>query len=101
MRDLLALLAAGTGTALATGIGAIPVFLLGDRAVALRPALWGFAAGAMGVASLLGLLLPALDAGSAVSVAVGLALGIAFVVAGRRFLSSPHEHADAMLERGL
>lgn len=101
MGDLLALLAAGTGTALATGVGAIPVFLLGDRATALRPALWGFAAGAMGVASVLGLLLPALDEGSIASALAGLALGAAFVLAGRRFLSTPHQHADALLARGL
>ena len=101
MGDLLVLLAAGTGTALATGLGAIPVFLLGNRAAALRPALWGFAAGAMGVASLLGLLLPALDEGSPASVAAGLALGVAFVAGGRRFLASPHEHADALLNRRL
>ena len=101
MRDVLALLAAGTGTALATGVGAIPVFLLGDRAVALRPALWGFAAGAMGVASILGLLQPALDEGSPATVAAGVALGVAFVLAGRRFLSSPHERADALLTRRL
>jgi zinc transporter, ZIP family len=101
MRDLLVLVVAGTGTALATGLGAIPVFLLGDRAIALRPALWGFAAGAMGVASLLGLLVPALDEGSPASVAGGLAVGIAFVLGGRRFLATPHERADALLDRRL
>jgi zinc transporter ZupT len=53
----LALLAlAGAGTALATGLGAVPVFALGVRADALRPLLWGLAAGVMTVASVVGLL---------------------------------------------
>ena len=42
---------AGSATALATGLGAVPVFLLGPRAVRLRPFLWGTAVGLMGVAS--------------------------------------------------
>ena len=58
---MLVLLLAATGTALATGLGAIPVFLLGARADALRPALWGLAGGVMAVASIVGLLKPALD----------------------------------------
>ena len=101
MGDVLALLAAGIGTALATGLGAVPVFLLGERAAALRPALWGFAAGAMGVASLLGLLKPALDEGSTGSVIAGLAAGVAFVAAGRRFVAKPHDHADVLLRGRL
>jgi ZIP family zinc transporter len=101
MGDVLALLAAGIGTALATGLGAVPVFLLGARAAALRPALWGFAAGAMGVASVLGLLKPALDEGSLAAVLAGVAAGVAFVAAGRRFVATPHEHADALLRGRL
>ena len=46
---------AGVGTALATGLGAIPVFALGEHATALRPALWGLAGGLMAVASVVGL----------------------------------------------
>ena len=42
---MLILIAAGIGTALATGLGAIPVFFLGERAAILRPALLGLAAG--------------------------------------------------------
>ena len=65
MGELLLLALAATGTALATGLGAVPVFALGERAAALRPLLWGLAAGLMGVASIVGLLEPALDEGSA------------------------------------
>ena len=54
---MLVLLLAAVGTALATGLGAIPVWFLGERAHALRPLLLGVAAGVMGVASIAGLLL--------------------------------------------
>jgi len=46
---------AGSPTALATGLGAVPVFLLGDRAKRMRPFLWGTAVGLMSVASVTGL----------------------------------------------
>jgi len=72
---LLILLLAASGTALATGLGAIPVFLLGPRAASLRPLLLGIAAGTMSVASVVGLLLPGLGEGSAGSVCAGLAAG--------------------------
>jgi len=49
---------------LATGLGAIPVLLLGERAAGMQPLLWGVAAGMMGVASVVGLTLPALEDGS-------------------------------------
>jgi zinc transporter, ZIP family len=84
--DIAVLVVAGTGTALATGLGAIPVFLLGDRSENLRPALWGFAAGTMGVVSIVGLLLPALDEGSVADSVLGLAIGAAFMLGTRRYL---------------
>ena len=77
MGELGLLVLAGTGTALATGLGAIPVFALGRRADALRPLLWGLAAGVMAVASVVGLLAPALDEGSTAAVAAGLLAGVA------------------------
>jgi zinc transporter, ZIP family len=86
--DVLVLLAAGTGTALATGLGTIPVFFLGRRADELRPALWGFAAGTMGVVSVVGLLAPALDEGTAAEAGLGLAIGIGFMLSVRRYLEA-------------
>jgi zinc transporter, ZIP family len=86
--DVVVLLAAGTGTALATGLGAVPVFFLGRRAEELRPVLWGFAAGTMGVVSIVGLLVPALDEGSAAEVLLGLAIGIGFMLLARRYLEA-------------
>jgi ZIP family zinc transporter len=81
--DVIALTLAASATALATGIGAIPVFLLGSRARALTPALLGFAAGVMGVAALAGLLIPAGEEGSAAEVLAGLAVGVGFLVMAR------------------
>ena len=75
MPDLLVLFLAACATALATGLGAIPVWFLGTRAAALTPFLLGIAAGVMGVASIAGLLIPAAEEGSAWELAVGLALG--------------------------
>jgi ZIP family zinc transporter len=90
------LLLAGIGTALATGLGAIPVFYLGERASALRPALWGSAAGVMTVASLVGLLVPAADEGSTAAVAAGAGTGLLFLVLARSVLRH-HEPSAARL----
>lgn len=84
---MLELLLAASATALATGLGAIPVFSLGDRrAEALKPALLGLAAGVMGVAAVAGLLLPALDDGTPIEALAGLAIGVVFLLATRNYL---------------
>ncbi|HEV7481891.1 MAG TPA: ZIP family metal transporter [Solirubrobacterales bacterium] len=79
MPEVAILLLAACGTALATGLGAILVFLLGSRAAALAPTLLGFAAGVMGVAAVAGLLIPATQEGSAAEVLGGLAVGVGFL----------------------
>lgn len=81
--NVILLFIAGTGTALASGLGAIPVFLLGDRIDAWRPALWGFAAGLMAVVSIEGLLRPALRSGGVDQIALGLLVGVVFVLVTR------------------
>ncbi len=83
MPDVVVLVLAASGTALATGLGAIPVFFLGERAAQLTPLLLGFAAGVMGVASIAGLLVPAAEEGSAPSVVGGLAAGAGLVALAR------------------
>ena len=95
------LVLAGTATALATGLGAVPVFLLGTRAELLRPLLWGLAIGLMGVASISGLLLPALDEGSAGEVAGGTAAGVVFLLATRRLLSTADPHVAGLRGAGV
>jgi zinc transporter, ZIP family len=90
MPEVVILLLAACGTTLATGLGAIPVFLLGSRAERLTPLLLGFAAGVMGVAAIAGLLIPAAQEGSAAEVLAGLAIGVGFLVGVRR-----HRRPDA------
>jgi ZIP family zinc transporter len=92
---------AGTLTALATGIGAVPVFLLGSQAKSLRPFLWGLAIGLMGVASVVGLLLPALDEGSAIAAAAGLAAGGGFLWLVRRWLGARDVHIGKLRGRNV
>lgn len=84
--DYVVLLLAATATAVATGLGAIPVILLGRRAEALRPLLWGATVGMMVVASFAGLILPAIDEGTPAEVVVGIAAGISFLLVSRKLL---------------
>ena len=86
MADLLVLFLAASATALATGVGAIPVWLLGQRAAALTPFLLGIAAGVMGVASIVGLLIPAAEEGSAWELVLGLIIGGLLLGVARRRL---------------
>jgi ZIP family zinc transporter len=99
--DVLLLLGLGSGTALATGLGAVPVFLLGTRAELLRPALHGLAAGIMGVASVVGLLMPALARGSAAVSAVGMGIGVGLVLGARRGLRSRDVHVGRLRGSGV
>ncbi len=86
MPDVVVLLLAASATAVATGLGAVPVFLFGSRTERATPFLLGLAAGVMGVAAVAGLLIPAGEEGSFASVAAGFAIGVAFLlVASRRF----------------
>ena len=99
--EVAALALAGSATALATGLGAVPVFLLGARAERLRPFLWGTAVGLMGVASIVGLLLPAVDEGGETSVVAGLATGVLFLLASRRLLQGRDVHVGKLRGAGV
>jgi zinc transporter, ZIP family len=90
--------------ALATAVGALPVFLVERVSKRQEAAFMAFAAGVMLAAAIFALLLPSLDAGRALMAAtsgsalgaaaltsVGLALGMALMIAIDRF--TPHEHA--------
>jgi ZIP family zinc transporter len=83
---------AGLVTAVATGIGALPVGRADARALAWKPVLLGAAAAAMTVVSILGLLLPALDDGSPGAVTAGLVLGVGFLLGVRAFLQRRGMH---------
>jgi ZIP family zinc transporter len=84
MPDVVTLVLAASATALATGVGAVPVFLLGARSERLTPFLLGIASGVMGVAAVAGLLFPAIEEGSAAAVIAGLTVGALFLAVARR-----------------
>ena len=99
--EALVLALAGTGTAFATGLGALPVAHLGARAATLRPLLWGLTVGLMTVASVVGLLLPALDEGAIGTVAAGTAAGVAFLLVSRRALARSRVHVGSLEGAGV
>jgi ZIP family zinc transporter len=78
---------AGLVTALATGLGALPVGRAGARADVWQPVLLGAAAAAMTVVSFLGLLKPAIAEDGGAGVAGGLAAGILFLLGARTLLA--------------
>jgi ZIP family zinc transporter len=94
---MIELVAIASLTALATGLGAIPVFLLGQRAEAIRPMLLGVASGVMLVAAIAGLLLPALDEGSGLEVGAGVAIGVLFLLGARRWLKGRRAHGQELM----
>lgn len=101
MRDLLLLFGLGCLTALACGLGAIPVFALGERVERLQPALWGLAAGLMSLASLVGLLAPALEEGDPGAVGAGVGMGAAFLLLTRRALAGRDVHVGSLHGAGV
>src|SRR4051794_2516857 len=96
--DLARVVLAGALTALATGVGAIPVFAVRRPSPALSAWLGGCAIGAMLVASFAGLLLPALRNGSPSAAAAATGIGAAFVLFARSRLEH-HARAGAARSR--
>ena len=90
------LLLAATATALATGLGAVPAFALGDQqAEALKPGLLGLSGGVMAVAAVAGLLMPAWEEGKPVEVLGGLGIGVLFLLGARNLLGHANPKASA------
>jgi len=96
---------AGLVTALATGLGALPFFLVEDISDRWNVILWGVASGIMVSASLFGLIQEGLAVvdGTAVDAAVaigpGILAGVALVVVGHEVLAGadvdPKQYAEA------
>ena len=99
--ELLTVALVGAATALATGLGALPVWALGARARSLQPGLEGVAAGVMAVASIVGLLLPAADEGTAPAVAGGAVAGAGFLLVMRRLLRDRQVHVGRLTGVGV
>ncbi|MFB6202206.1 MAG: ZIP family metal transporter [Halorhabdus sp.] len=90
---------AGLLTALATGLGAIPFFLVEDISDRWYVALWGLASGIMLAASLFGLILEGLAEGTPLEIGVGMLAGVVLVIAAHRILDGadidPKQYAEA------
>ena len=99
--ELAVLALAGSATAFATGLGALPVSRLGVHADAVRPALWGLTVGVMTVASIVGLLVPAWNEGSPGAVAAGLVAGSLFLLASRALLERREVHVGQLSGAGV
>ncbi|MFB6124068.1 MAG: ZIP family metal transporter [Haloferacaceae archaeon] len=78
---------AGLVTALATGIGALPFFLVDDVSDRWNVALWGLASGIMVAASVFGLVFEGLaEAESPLEIVPGLLAGVVLVVVAHRVI---------------
>jgi zinc transporter, ZIP family len=97
---VLTLTLAACGTALAAGLGALPVYALGPRAARAAPALWGVAAIAMVGAAVFGLLGPAFDT-DPVGGLIGAAAGVGALLAARGALGRREDlHVGALRGAG-
>jgi ZIP family zinc transporter len=90
---------AGLITALATGLGALPFFVVDDFSDSWNVGLWGLASGIMVAASVFGLLREGLAYGSPVLLVPGMAAGVVLVVVGHRLVDgiehSPEQYEEA------
>ncbi|MEF8976662.1 MAG: ZIP family metal transporter [Halapricum sp.] len=100
--NLTLVFAAGFITALATGLGAIPFFLVDDISDRWNVALWGLASGIMVAASLFGLISEGLENGGSdpvLKLVVGMATGVGLVVVSHRLLEGaevdPRQYEEA------
>ncbi len=80
LSDYLFVFAAGLITALATGLGALPFFVVDEVSDRWTVVLWGLASGIMVSASIFGLIEQGLANGSAIQLLFGMGLGVALVV---------------------
>ena len=90
LANLALVFVAGLVTALATGLGALPFFFFDDIGDRWNVVLWGLASGIMLSASLFGLVEEGLAEGTPLEILVGMAVGVALVIAAHRVIT----HAD-------
>lgn len=97
--NLVFVFVAGFITALATGVGALPFFLVDDIGERWNVLLWGLASGIMVSASLFGLVLEGLQYGNELLMIPGLLSGVLLVVVANYFLSQtdidPRQYEEA------
>ena len=90
---------AGLMTALATGVGALPFFLVEDIPDRWNVVLWGLASGIMVSASVFGLVKEGLAVGTWLDIAPGVVVGVLLVVVSHRVITGaevdPRDYAEA------
>ncbi|WP_158056089.1 ZIP family metal transporter [Halorussus halophilus] len=105
LANLMLVFVAGLITALATGLGALPFFVVKRVSDRWNVVLWGIASGIMISASVFGLILEGLAEGTALQIGVGIAAGVALVVVSHRFISDaevdPKEYERADFDKLL
>jgi ZIP family zinc transporter len=84
--NLVFVFAAGLVTALATGLGAIPFFLVSDISDRWNVVLWGLASGIMVSASLFGLVSEGLANGTPAQLGLGIVAGVVLVVVAHEII---------------
>ena len=89
---------AGLLTALATGLGAVPFFLVDDFSDRWNVLLWGLASGIMVAASLFGLVREGLNYGSPILLVPGLLTGVVLVVVAHEVLEG-FDHGPKKFEQ--
>ncbi|MFQ5799190.1 MAG: ZIP family metal transporter [Bacteroidota bacterium] len=88
-------------TALATGLGALPVVFLRARTENVLAIAWAFAGGMMLSASIFSLIVPAMEMGSPLLVLVGIVLGTGvFFIADRELSKKHYKFGNTELETG-
>jgi ZIP family zinc transporter len=96
---------AGLVTALATGVGALPFFVVDEVGPRANVGLWGFASGIMLAASFLGLINEGLANGTILEVSVGALAGVVLVVLAHELIHgaevSPEAYAEADFQKLL
>ncbi len=102
LANLVLVFIAGLVTALATGVGAIPFFLVDDVSDRWNVTLWGLASGIMVAASVFGLIFEGVsngNGGSVWGVALGMLVGVALVIVSHRVISgtevNPRQYEEA------
>ncbi len=88
VENLVFVFVAGFVTALATGLGAIPFFLVDDISDRWNVALWGLASGIMVSASVFGLIREGLNYGDEWLIVPGLLTGVLLVVVGHHVVDN-------------
>ncbi|WP_435067147.1 ZIP family metal transporter [Haloplanus sp. C73] len=106
LENVVFVFAAGLVTALATGLGAIPFFLVADVSDRWNVALWGLASGIMVSASIFGLIFEGLSAADTpLEIVPGLVAGVVLVVVAHEVIDDyemdPKEYEEADFQKLL